>query len=532
MSEYSLDQLLLELEWRKCFPDWDASTVDERLDAFVYFCANYWYIVHPERGRILFELREAQIETVRSWLEDRRSITLKARQLGFSTVAGAYAFWCGFGWADRKILILSKGQREARELLRDKIKPGVKKLPQWMKVRGPVMTPTVDRIGFGHESIIEALPAGTDPARGTTVWLVIFDEMAHLEHGDEAWASVEPIADVGGRIIIVSTANGEGNVFARLWHQSQNGTNKFKGIFHPWWAMEGRDDDWYQYQKDSLPAWQLAQEYPSNPEEAFLRSGRPVFDLDLIRTWPIVPPVKQGYLRAFNGMELVQDGGNLSIWEEPTPRSVYVIGADVADGLEHGDFSSAHVIDARMHTVVAHWHGHVPPDLFGEDILNLLGRWYNNALILVERNMQGGNTLNALVRANYPNIYREHKMVTRAQEVTERLGWHTTPTSKPIAINDLEMNFRQGMRVPDAETIQELKTFVREGNAKMHGSPHDDRVMSLAIANQGLKYVWLPQYRPVDAPPPGTMGWRNQQRKKTGKVVRPRIGQTAVRKAS
>ena len=28
--------------------------------------------------------------------------------------------------------------------------------------------------------------------------------------------------------------------------------------------------------------WQLAQEYPTTPEEAFVKSGNPVFDLDVL----------------------------------------------------------------------------------------------------------------------------------------------------------------------------------------------------------------------------------------------------------
>jgi hypothetical protein len=41
----------------------------------------------------------------------------------------------------------------------------------------------------------------------------------------------------------------------------------------------------------------------------------------------------------------------------------------------------------------------------------------------------------------------------------------------------------------------------------MHGSPHDDRVMSLAIANQMLKYVWLAEYRPKGDAPFGTLNY-------------------------
>jgi len=44
-------------------------------------------------------------------------------------------------------------------------------------------------------------------------------------------------------------------------------------------------------------------------------------------------------------------------------------------------------------------------------------------------------------------------------------------------------------------------------NGKMHGSPHDDRVMSLAITWQMLKYVWLPEYRPEAQIPRYSLSW-------------------------
>ena len=44
-------------------------------------------------------------------------------------------------------------------------------------------------------------------------------------------------------------------------------------------------------------SWQLAQEYPSSPEEAFIKSGNPVFDLDVLeRMGACVKPGVMGYL--------------------------------------------------------------------------------------------------------------------------------------------------------------------------------------------------------------------------------------------
>ena len=126
-----LNELVNEYNYRKCKGP-DNASVEELAEAFQFFCANYVYIKHPNQGRIQFELREAQIETVKAWLGNRNTIVLKARQIGFSTLAATYAFWLTFFWADRFIVMLSKTEREAAKLL-SKAKYILKFLPDWMK---------------------------------------------------------------------------------------------------------------------------------------------------------------------------------------------------------------------------------------------------------------------------------------------------------------------------------------------------------------------------------------------------------------
>jgi hypothetical protein len=525
MADIILEELLRERDWRRCAPDWESSTTEELLEGFMYFCSTFCYIRIPGK-RIKFELRDAQVETVQLWLEERYTVALKARQIGFSTLVSIFCLWLTFFYDNRNIVMLSKTERDAIKLLVH-AKYAFRFLPAWMKERGPIATINQVKMEFTNESIMESLPSASDPARGSTVFMVIVDELGQLPNSDEAWASIEPIADVGGRVIMLGTANGEGNLFHSTWvgssgywtdrdgreHPVGNATNRFKSIFHGWWAGD-RDQDWYDSKKADLPDWQLAQEYPDNPDEAFLRSGRPVFNLDELRSIVTEPPIARGYLRfdAMNRIEFVEDGGALRIWEMPSEKGVYAIGADVAEGLEHGDYSAAHVIDARSHKVVAIWHGHIDPDLFGSDVLFKLGRFYNQALIGVESNNHGLTPLKALVREKYRNVYRQRRLDKRAAQPTETLGWRTTTASKPLAIDELARDLREhNMELLDSETIAELRTFVREGDGKMHGSPHDDRVMSLAIANQMLKYVFMREYRAKEGPPPGTWGhWLKQ----------------------
>lgn len=501
-----LELLVNEREWRLCRGPEDASESD-LADAFEHFCSNYWYIRHPERGRILFEMRDAQKETVYAWIANRNSIVLKARQIGFSTLAAAFAFWEVFFWPDRFEVMLSRTEREAAKLLQ-KSKYGYKMLPDWMRLRGPdLVSDNQLKMVFANESALESLPSGNDPARGESVYRVFIDEMAFLPNSEEAWASIEPIADVGGRIVCLSTAKGEGNIFHRLWVGSQTGTNDFKGIFFPWSAGD-RDNDWYEVKKAQLPDWQLAQEYPSDPDEAFIRSGRPVFDLNVIRQIQTVEPDRGRISWSDNHYDFMADGGPLAVWEFPQHGEMYCIGADVAEGLIHGDYSVAQVINVNTGTVVARWRGHIDPDLFGSDVLYDLGDWYNHCLIGVENNNHGLTTLKALQRVGYRNIYRQRRLAQRTPQATEILGWRTTSASKPLAIDELAKSLRdEELSLMDEHTIAELRTFVREENGKMHGSPHDDLVMALAIANQMLKHVWLPEYMPDLQPPRYSFEW-------------------------
>ena len=509
----AFDDLYEEQETRfKIAPNWDTTSTTDLAAAFDYFCRTYWHIRHPLRGCIKFEMSDAQKSTVQDWLDERYTIILKARQLGFSTLAGAFTVWCTYFYSDRHIIMLSKTERDAIKLL-EKAKYGFKKLPEWMKLRGPIWDSKQTMLSFSNDSKLESLPSGNDPARGESVWMVILDEWAFLPNPDEAWAAIEPIADVGGRVIGLSTANGEGNIFFDIWSKSRGygaGTNKWKSIFHPWWADGAgtRDQAWYDEKLRDLPDWQVAQEYPDNPDEAFLRSGRPTFNLDKLRAIECSQPDRGYLLDVGHGIEFRSDGGNLRVWEPPVQGGVYVIGADVAEGLEHGDFTSVHVVDARNKRLVAHWHGHIDPDLLGLDLLSIMGRWYNNCLVAVESNNHGLTTLKALQRSGYKNIYTERPQGKRTPQITDKLGFRTTKTSKPLVIDGLGALLREGaLGLPCSETVQELKTFVREGDGKMHGSPYDDRTMSLAITVHMLQFVWLDEYATKQEPGPGTMGW-------------------------
>lgn len=189
--------------------------------------------------------------------------------------------------------------------------------------------------------------------------------------------------------------------------------------------------------------------------------------------------------------------GPVRIFQEPLRGHGYVIGADVAEGLEHGDYSAAHVLDVETGFVCATWHGHTDPDLFGEQ-LALLGRYYNVALIGVEINNHGHVTVTALRRIKYPRIFRRRVVGQVVEGFAPQYGWHTNKVSKPKMIEGLNSAIRDDViDIRCEHTLAELRTYIREfttgGLVKTHGSPYDDRVMSLAIAVQMLDFTHVHQ---------------------------------------
>ena len=187
----------------------------------------------------------------------------------------------------------------------------------------------------------------------------------------------------------------------------------------------------------------------------------------------------------------------LTVWLEPSPDHVYCMGVDTAEGLEHGDYSCVQVLDVRTGEQCAIWHGHIPPDTFAHEVF-MLGLWYRDALCCVESNNHGLTTIVQLRHLGYPNLFRKRTLNQATTKVSQEFGWKTTRTTKPLLIDDLGMALRGGeLQLFDRYTLAELRTYVRSSRGSMSGSPHDDRVMALALANEMRQYAFMPEYAPA-----------------------------------
>lgn len=246
------------------------------------------------------------------------------------------------------------------------------------------------------------------------------------------------------------------------------------------------------------------QEYPSTDLEAFLSSSDSVFDLyklDALKKDRPAPTARYD-VQIPMGNIVASPTGALKVWKEPEAGVKYVLSADVAEGLEHGDFSCCDVIHTRTGMQVAQWHGHIDPDQYGF-ILACIGIRYNKALVAIERNNHGLTTLEAITRLNYTNIYAE-TIIEPPHRPRKRFGWLTTKKNKPMIMDNLVGELRDSTHgIMCRETIEEMMTFKKfeDNSLGAEIGRYDDRVISLAIG----KYIAIREFTKLRQQP--TLGY-------------------------
>ncbi len=295
-------------------------------------------MIEGARGRLeRFRLWPEQREVIGAMDESDRLIVLKARQLGISWCADAYALWLCSANQGQTVLIMSLGMREAQEELR-RIRLMHRYLPPELKCR---LGQEVG--GAGHQdnlstlefpdlgSRIISLPSTEHAGTSFTANLVVIQELAKIQTATSLMAALAPTIADGGRLFVVSTARGYSGVFYALWQQNQHllragqivgdkgEPGSFRPVFLPWTVRPGRDQAWYESMSRTLPDRERRQEYPLSPVEAFQGSTDAVFGEEFDRQ---THALNAGYERS----------------------NVYTVVGSVDPGVNHG---VAHLIEVQ-----------------------------------------------------------------------------------------------------------------------------------------------------------------------------------------
>lgn len=452
-----------------------------------------------------------------------RIIILKARQMGLSTAVGAWLYWWVSQHQAQKALVVTHHSDSTRALF-DMTKRFYDLTPEILKPSTRYSSRRELSFDVLDSGYMVATAGGDGIARGETITQAHLSELAFwprssAEENFNGLMQAIPNAK-GTAVFIESTANGVSGLFYELWQGAVSGENGFIPVFLPWYIQPeyreavppgftrtpeeeelverlGLDDGQLMFRRRKIAQngrdlWQ--QEYPSTPDEAFLTSGRPVFNTEQLSRMLDEAPEPIARLALVGSAWEKHSRGELLCYREHDPAESYYIGADVAMGIRNGDYSVAQVMDSRKR-VVATYRAHVHPDYFAE-VLYHLGMFYNEARIVVESNNHGILTCTRLGKdLAYPNFYTEVQYDKITDKETVKLGFSVTVKTKPLIIDELRAALRDGtIELYDRQTIRELMTYIVNENGGMEAEEgcHDDTVMALALCNHINEGQFIP----------------------------------------
>lgn len=493
----------------------------------------------------------ALLEADRTALRPIRMIVLKARQWGGSTLVQIYMAWIQICHRRNWNSLICAHVKDTAATIRGIYSRLLDNYPSdlWDDAEKPEFKPfersvNIRRIAGRDCTVTIGTSENQDAVRGSDY------SMAHLSE-TAFWASTQQRSPEGfiravcgaialipySLVVVESTANGVGNYFHTEWLRCRDGRGDKHAVFVAWHEIEIYRLDppdpaafalsfnayerrlwdmglcldqiyWYRCKRaEYASARQMAAEFPTDDTEAFANTGSGVFANEAVERLRAScrPPLRIGAVRA-DGRAFSDDStGRTHLWEMPAPQKSYVVAVDVGGRSAAADWSVIAVLTAGPRPeVVAQWRGHVDHDLLAREAARI-GRFYNNALLVVESNTfetaeYGGAAdsnlfiLNRLAEA-YPNIYRRRRYDVVSGTETTAVGFHTNRATKAMLVTGLIEAVRDGLYIERcADACNELLTYEQlpNGTYAARQGCHDDILMTRAIALRVLADDPLP----------------------------------------
>jgi hypothetical protein len=358
-------------------------------------------------------------------LADRspRQLVLKARQTGITTIEAIDELHEAIYMPRSLGLIISRDLAAAQNVIR-MILDIIAELDDPPRL----VKENQSELAFDNGSRIVSQPATAKAGRGYTATRVTLDEAAFMEYDGLIYRAVSPTLSRGGRLKVVSTPNGQVNLFYRLWSGLEGGDWSRHRIH--WRDCPAFDEEWEKRERPRYTAEQWASEFECD----FVESGGAAFDPE------DVAAMRGGW----RGLQGPREGG------------VYVTGVDV--GRRHDPTVIVTLDTAEM-----------PWQVVAYDRLLKAAYAQSQAAIDARAGLYGGIVA---VESNSIGDPVIEGLTCRARPFV------TTAKSKAAALQRLVRAVEQGyIKCGVEQVLSELKSYQWDDAAIVQ-----DSVMALAIA--------------------------------------------------
>ncbi len=403
--------------------------------SFIHFLSYCKVVTAPARdnpgGVIPFQLWPHILKAVKALLSRNLIVWLKSRQIGASWLIAAYVLWYALFKHGAVVILFSKGQPEAVELL-GKAKRIFNHLPDFLRLKTDKFSDS--EVTFpSMESSIQALASTENAGIGYSASIIVCDEWEQHPYAVANFMQAKPCIDSsGGQFIGVFTRDKRKKdpLATRTFIDAMAGKTDFFALFDPYDVVPGRDETWYEQKVKELspddlegltPELYMQQNYPRSISEALrVPSSISAFNYDVLDQ---MAEETRNPLRNVEGAEDM-DSNIVHIWKPYHIGGRYIASTDASHGVGQ-DFSVTVVMDIRTGEVVADiCRRDLTPRELASHSVKLLN-YYHKPLWYPENNDWGHEVIMAALDLGYKHFGYEND-----KKVDGREGIRTTPSTR------------------------------------------------------------------------------------------------------
>lgn len=246
-------------------------------------------IVNKDKIEVPFILNRAQNHFINEMQGNLLLVVLKARKMGFSSVALAIAVMkLIFGENERCVSMSFDSTAAGKQL--ERAKHFIRSLERFNGIKIPFKYNSKSELVYekkndaGEIECVNTLRIGTAKSgsfgRGDDITFLHLTEVAFCPSMDELITGVGEACVNGSHKIFETTANGY-NDFKGFWDNAKIGKNNYLPLFYsPEWEYS---PEFLEQKRLEIGERLFNQEYPMTEEDAFLTSGECYFDVNILR---------------------------------------------------------------------------------------------------------------------------------------------------------------------------------------------------------------------------------------------------------